>query len=242
MAGREGGGVAAADLLPLAIFADPVLTALGSTHCSLAHSAGDAVRYMAEVAPFAALRTPSVAALVDLATLVAPGESVWVFGEESLPGIPELQRGRSLPCLQMVFPRDAALPEGADAIEPLSLADTDAMLVLIGLAYPGFFRRRTPEMGRYFGIWQDGRLVAMGGERFRMPGYAEISGLCTHPEHRGKGHAARLLGHVARLHRTEDVVSFLHVSTSNRNAIALYERLGMEAARSLAIHDMHRRP
>lgn len=240
MAGSDAWTAAARKLLPIEIFADPVLSALRSTHRSLSQTADGAFRYAAEVAPFAALETTSAAALRDLATLVAPGESVWIFGEDSLPEVDGLQRKEGLPCLQMVFPRDVSLAESPCEIEPMELSQRDEMLALIDLAYPGFFRRRTPEMGRYFGIRHEGQLIAMGGERLRMPGYAEISGVCTHPEHRNRGYAAALIGHLAQLHQREDTVSFLHVSAANRNAIALYERLGMVTARPLQLHRMCR--
>ncbi len=240
MAGSDAEDVAAQKLLPPQIFADPVLSALRSTHHHLSQTAGGGVRYAAEVAPFAAVEAASAAALRDLATLLAPGESVWIFGEDSLPAVDELQRKEGLPCLQMVFPRSVSLENSTAPIESMEFPHREEMLSLIDLAYPGFFRRRTPEMGRYFGIRHEGQLVAMGGERLRMPGYAEISGVCTHPEHRGKGYAAALIGYLARLHQREDTLSFLHVSTGNRNAIALYERLGMITARRLELHRMCR--
>ena len=37
----------------------------------------------------------------------------------------------------------------------------------------------------------------MAGERFRFPGYTELSGVCTHPDFRGRGLARRLSATVA---------------------------------------------
>lgn len=234
------GSAEGAGLLPEAIFRDPVLRALLTTHRGLGRELGAAVRYRAEVAPFAAVREPTAEATRDLAGMLEVGESVWMFGEE-LPETAELRRTETLPCLQMVLPESAGLPAELAEIKPLEEADAAEMVALTDVAYPGFFRVRTVEMGRYFGVRDAaGRLVAMGGERLRMPGYAEISGLCTHPDARGRGYAAGLIGFLARLHRQESVVSWLHVSAANGGAIALYERLGFLLARSLSIGRVHR--
>ena len=101
------------------------------------------------------------------------------------------------------------------------------MVGLTDIAFPGFFRARTGEMGTYYGVREVGELVAMGGERL-MPGrYTEISGVCTHPEHRGKGLASKLIWQLVRDHRRDGFVSWLHVTATNMNAIALYRRMGI---------------
>ncbi len=56
------------------------------------------------------------------------------------------------------------------------------MLALTALVFPGFFRARIYELGRYLGIRQEGQLVAMAGERFFAGRYREISAVCTHPD------------------------------------------------------------
>src|ERR1700675_601744 len=76
---------------------------------------------------------------------------------------------------------------------PLTQADVPEMLALTKLTKPGPFAARTREMGDYFGIRKEGVLVAMAGERLRVPGFTEISAVCTHPEHLGQGYARRLV-------------------------------------------------
>jgi ribosomal protein S18 acetylase RimI-like enzyme len=223
------------DDLPTDLFTDPVWHALNTRHSHLAVIEGDARRYPVNVAPFATLAKPTELALWELHSLLAPGEYVWLFGTH-YPQLPELRNEGTLECVQMVLPVE--LPEKASPIElqRLSGADSDAMVALTDVAFPGFFRSHTYEMGTYYGAWLDsrersGRLIAMAGERLTLDGYTEISGVCTHPEHRGKGLAANLIARVARDHVERNVVSFLHVTATNTNAIELYRRLGFVETR-----------
>jgi predicted GNAT family acetyltransferase len=68
--------------------------------------------------------------------------------------------------------------------------------------------------------------VAMAGERLKVPGYTEVSAVCTHPEHTGKGYARVLMIEVMRGIRQRGETPFLHVRQDNERAIALHERLG----------------
>jgi predicted GNAT family acetyltransferase len=129
-------------------------------------------------------------------------------------------------------------------IVALDCTDAPEMVALTEVAFPGFFRQRTCEMGDYFGIRSgnntDGELIAMGGERFKFPGYSEISGLCTHPDHRGQGYAAQLIWRVAALQRSRGIVPWLHVTSTNRNAVNLYQKLGFETVRSIKLSKLTR--
>jgi GNAT superfamily N-acetyltransferase len=225
--------------LPENLFANPVWHALQTKHRHFALSRGEACRYPADVAPFAAVSTPSKSALQSLHSLLATGEYVWLMGE-SYPSIPELSCEGTLECLQMVLPEDVAPPGPTPDIVPLSDANAPEMVALTDLAFPGFFRSRTCEMGSYYGVRSDRELIAMGGERLMLDGYPEISGICTHPAHRGKGHAANLIWHLARNHRREGLVSWLHVSAENHKAVELYLRMGFTVARKVKLHRLCR--
>jgi ribosomal protein S18 acetylase RimI-like enzyme len=107
------------------------------------------------------------------------------------------------------------------------------MLGLIAIAFPGFFRERTCLMGPYSGIRSargtgnsPGKLIAMAGDRMVTDNLREISGLCTHPDHTGRGLARRLITHTLREHRDRGFGSFLHAAAANTRAIGLYERMG----------------
>ncbi len=222
------------------LFANPAWHALHTMHRHFAISAGDACRYPADVAPFAAVATPSKTALLQLHSLLIRSESVWLVGK-SFPPIPELAFEESLVCLQMVLPKDAPLLSQTAEIVPLSSADAPEMVALTSLAFPGFFRSRTCEMGSYYGVRLKGELIAMGGERLMLDGYPEISGVCTHPAHRGKGYAASLIWHLVQTHRRNGLTSWLHVSAANHLAIELYQRLGFTVARKVTLHRICRK-
>jgi ribosomal protein S18 acetylase RimI-like enzyme len=108
----------------------------------------------------------------------------------------------------------------------LGAADVPEMLDLVARTRPGPFLPRTVDLGAYWGIRRGGALVAMAGERLRPPGWTEISAVCTHPGHRGKGLATRLVLHVAAGVQAHGDLPFLHAAAANTDAIRLYEALG----------------
>jgi GNAT superfamily N-acetyltransferase len=225
--------------LPEDLFANPVWHALHTRHRHFAESAGDACRYPADVAPFAAVATPTASALQSLHSLLVPGEYVWLIGE-SYPSIADLPCVGTIECLQMVLPEAVTPPDPNPVIVPLSCTHASEMVALTDIAFPGFFRSRTCAMGSYYGVRSEGELIAMGGERLTLDGYPEISGVCTHPAHRGKGLAASLIWEVARKHRRDGDVSWLHVNAENHNAIELYKRMGFNTVRKVKLHRLVR--
>jgi len=137
-------------------------------------------------------------------------------------------------------PVPARVPAPVPDIVPLSGENAAEMVALTDVAFPGFFRPATHRMGSYVGIRMDGRLIAMAGERLRLEGCPELSGICTHPEHRGKGLAAGLIGRLVEAHRRAGLTSWLHVGAPNTRAIELYERLGFLRIRNLMLRRISR--
>jgi len=129
-----------------------------------------------------------------------------------------------------------AEPRGSEAdIVTLGAGDVPEMMALTKLTNPGPFAARTRELGTFLGVKVDGRLVAMAGERMKPGGYTEITAVCVHPDHRGRGYAQVLLGAIARQIAARGEIPFLHVFSDNDSAIALYRRQGMEIRRRLHV-------
>ncbi|HWU52782.1 MAG TPA: GNAT family N-acetyltransferase, partial [Tahibacter sp.] len=132
-----------------------------------------------------------------------------------------------------------AVPEGPPVTE-LGAEHLGDMLALTALVYPGYFRRETPRMGRYLGIYVAGSLAAMAGERMALPGWREISGVCTHPDHLGRGYAQRLVALATRRIVADGRRPFLHVSAANVRAKRIYEHLGYTDRVALAHYVLRR--
>lgn len=209
----------------------PVWGALTTRQAALALGGAQAVRIDPAYGLFiaAADRSPqSVAALAAL--LPEEGEVAMVEAEE-WPDIPGAIAQPPAAVTQMVA-RDLKLvePEGYQIVD-LSDFDADEMFALATLTKPGPFFERTHRLGDFVGVKVDGRLVAMAGERLRLPGFTEVSGVCTHPDHRGHGYAAALMSVVASRIQGWGETPFLHVYAHNVGAIRLYEALGYRVRR-----------
>ncbi|MFF3670223.1 GNAT family N-acetyltransferase [Microtetraspora malaysiensis] len=211
---------------------DPVRESLRGFHAHLARRLGRAAGYLPEVSTFSAVSAePDAAEWADLARMLGRGELADLF---SCPATPpaDWEPVFALGGFQMICPAGSH-PGDADAepdsgIVELGVDDVSEMLQLTARTQPGPFWPRTHELGTYLGIRENGALVAMAGERLRPPGWTEISAVCTAPEARGRGHAARLVrALVARITSRNDQ-PFLHVAEANTPARALYERLGFE--------------
>ena len=154
-----------------------------------------------------------------------PGE-VGIVERFDPPAVPGTVVTRRAVLNQMVAETLAA-PKPVDfEILPLTDADSSQMVALAALTAPGPFFSRTHQLGEFVGVKVDGKLVAMAGERLRPEGFTEVSGVCAHPDHRGKGYAARLMLHVAHKIVARGETPFLHSYAHNAGAIALYEALG----------------
>jgi ribosomal protein S18 acetylase RimI-like enzyme len=203
---------------------NPVWASLCSRHAPLARRAGAAARYPAEIAPFVAVDPASADAATDLARLVGPDEAVLLVGPAPVfpPG---WIVATPVPIAQMVCWAPVPAVAGPEITE-LEAGHLDDVLALTALVYPHYFRPRTPEMGRYIGIYVDGALAAMAGERMGFDGHQEISAVCTHPGHTGRGHAQRLVAELTNASFAAERIPFLHVAHENTRAKSLYERMG----------------
>jgi ribosomal protein S18 acetylase RimI-like enzyme len=190
-------------------------------------------RYDPEVTSFVAINGNGPTEWQALHDLVGSGQTVVVSRAGGIdPPADWTPVGRGLGN-QMILNALGPPPEIADSIEPLTVEHVEQMLALVELTQPGPFRPRTIELGDYYGVFADGRLVAMAGERLQTPEFTEVSAVCTHPQARGKGLAAALTHRVATGIAGRGQTPILHVAQSNGGAQRVYERLGFTVRAAL---------
>ena len=218
---------------------NPFFSALGSLHAHIALGAGEVLRYPAEFAPFIGIPHVDVDLAGPLDALVPEGDSVLLLGVA--PSV--VPRGWQLEAFadlaQMHCERELEVVDGPEIIELDARHHRDA-LALAALVYPHYFRRRTMELGRYFGIYVDGALAAMIGERLGTHDAREMSAICTHPDFLGRGLARRLTAFLTNRTLQEGKLPFLHVAYANHRAHALYARMGYRLRRDIPFFALRR--
>lgn len=198
---------------------------LTGPHARYATGRGEVRRYAPGFSPIVAFADPQRPDLDTLAAFCAPGERFYCDGWSGpVPAGWELHAEARM--LRMVW--DGPAPE-AVAVEarPLFVVQhAEAALELATLTKPGPFGPRTLELGDYLGCFDGDRLVAMAGERMHAGSLREISGVCTHPDHQGRGLARRLMVALMRRQLARGEQPFLHVMSANAVARGMYERMG----------------
>lgn len=214
---------------------NPVWHGLRGPHARLAQRdpSGRALRYDPEVSIFSGVDQLDAAGWNALAALAGP-EGVAVLFRSAIGPVPAGWREQMrLRGLQMVA-GDLA-PAAALDTTPLDPSHAAEMVALAQLTEPGPFLARTVDLGGYRGVVRGGRLLAMAGERFRVPGWTEISAVCTHPDARRQGLGAALTLTIAEQIRSRGDRPFLHAVDTNRDAIRLYESLGFAVRRRVDV-------
>jgi GNAT superfamily N-acetyltransferase len=206
---------------------NPIWHALTGPQREFGRVGARSARYHPQVSPLAAVAEESDAAFAELASLNTPGEVIALISERPLPerdwqALAQIQLGQWLHSGEIA-------PASEDGISVLGPADAATMFALARLTDPGPFETETWRLGTYLGIRVDSALVAMAGERIRLPGFAEVSAVATRPGHEGKGYASRLVHALVARHQAAGEQSFLHVRTGSPSepaATRVYEKLG----------------
>ena len=208
---------------------NPIWSSLRSNHRALSLCAGDAARYPPAVAPFLSVASADADVADSIASLLAPDETVYLLGVA--PTLPDRwSLNAYAPLAQMICTSPIAVINGPEMIE-LTEAHRANVLELTALVYLHYFRPRTMDMGRYFGIYEADRsghvrLAAMAGECMGTDTHQEISAICTHPDFLGRGYSRRLSAMLTNENLARGRRPFLHASHENHRALRMYEQLG----------------
>lgn len=237
------------------LLANPIWNALRTEQADVAEGDDRARRYPAEIGPLAGIRDQSPQCYDSLRPL-AGDHPIALFSVDSfrIPhGWEQLRDGSVVQMIRTSKPAAVGNDAGEDArttigriapgpsplatregssanLRRLTPADAPAMVALAQLTEPGPFRLRTLELGNFYGIFHDDRLVSMAGKRMHLPGFIEVSGVCTHPDARGRGYARRLMQIVMEEIEQAGCTPFLHAWHDNP-AIRLYQSLGFTLSR-----------
>lgn len=206
-----------------------VWNSLTGRHARFALGQGGARRFNPDISPFAATGDNAPESLLELASLLSgPQDEVYFIQVQPVRVPDQMELRMTADGLLLVREHDVPEVKCGHVIQDLGPADAEEMLELALLTKPGPFKLRTRELGRFIGVRIDGRLAAMAGERMSLEGYTEVSGVCTHPDFRGKGLAAALSDQVSRRIAARGDTPFLHSYASNEGALKLYRKLGFE--------------
>jgi len=212
----------------------PVWGALTSRHATLAEGSSLAMRYQPSVHPFACCRDNSPASLAALAELASPGDTQ-IFLQADGIVVPQGFATVALADGVQMLAQNTFPEIDDDRIEQLGAADAADMLELATLTRPGPFTMRALALGDFWGIRVDGRLIAMAGERLKVEGMTELSGVCTHPDFRGQGLGRLMTLFAAGKISARGEQPFLHTYAANETAIGLYGNLGFRLRKPMNV-------
>jgi len=218
----------------------PIWSALTTRQKDLAEGGARARRFPVAIGPFADLVDMSPQSFAELAAIMSGSEISVLFTPDAV-AVPDRFKALLAETGEQMIGTPAESTIAGVEIVTLGPADVPDMMALVELTKPGPFGVRTHELGTFLGIKVDGQLVGMTGERMKPGNYTEMTAVCVHPSHRGRGYAQALLGAVARQIVARGEIPFLHVFSNNDSAIALYRRQGMEIRRRLHVTVLQKR-
>ena len=191
-----------------------------------------------EMAPFIGLKNWSATEQKHILKY-APDDRFWfLLISAEIDFIEEFDLLFTVPVLQFVCHQLEAKPKSKVSAEivPLNDSHVPEMLALTALTKPGPFTSKTINFGNYHGIFINGRLAAMGGERFHVGEFCELSAICTHPDFQGLGLAGQITHFLAESVFSKGKTPFLHARIDNVRAIEVYKRLGFELRKEITFY------
>ncbi|MCL9805493.1 GNAT family N-acetyltransferase [Flavobacterium amniphilum] len=212
---------------------NPTWYSLSETHKEYAIVDNNMKFYLPEYCPFGGFIHPENTEMpINRYSLLT--DNFYIVGDKPEFTDVVVNLKKELVCHQMVLDQPIAIPITETITKLVTLEHRYDLYHLVNLVQPGYFRRFTSDLGDYFGIYQNGILVAVSGERMKMDSYTEVSAVVTHPEHTGKGYAKQLVAHTANKIFGEGKIPYLHVAETNTGAIQLYEKLGFWTRRKIS--------
>jgi len=206
-----------------------IWNAITTGNISIADQKDNAGVYKENIAPFASVKEWNEINVNQLHSLIPPGRRIaMAYPENFHLHTDQWLILQQMDCYQMVYENPIAqfTTTASTLITRLNETHVPQMLELTALTKPGPFFEKTILFDNYFGIFQNGQLAAMAGQRMHPVPYMEVSAVCTHPDFRGKGYAKAIMLHVMKIILDNSFIPFLHVLAENTSAITLYESIG----------------
>jgi ribosomal protein S18 acetylase RimI-like enzyme len=223
------------------ILYNPVYHALQSGDARLARGTGDVLFFEETISPFVGFHHENQEGFRQLYEQLPAARPVLYATPERITEPAGWQLLHEIGGLQFVYAGKPTTIHPALPCTALGPEHVEEMVALATLTRPGPFASGTIQFGSYHGIFHQGMLVAMTGQRLHVGDYTEISAVCTHPQHLGKGYAAALVQHQVQVIISQGKQPFLHVRHDNERAIAVYERLGFVVNRPMNFYFMTRK-
>lgn len=139
---------------------------------------------------------------------------------------------------QMVYAGDPRTLDPGEAVQ-LSPSDLPAVRALVERSVVYAFEEGALEIGPYYGVWRDGRLVSMAGTRLLVEAIGEIGNVVTDPDYRRQGLARMAMAGTTLALLDTGRLTLLHVFQSTPGAVALYEQLGYRRERTMYLVHFH---
>ena len=211
---------------------NPVWYSLEETHNKFLIKYDGVQFYQTDICSFGAYldETKTVKALNEHVKKV---EKFFLVSENGIPNIDSnhVVLEKKIDGCQMVLDHFIDL-EITENIVLLTQKNIDEVYDLIWLVMPGFYQKRGFEMGNFFGIFKDDKLVAISGQRMQTDDFIEVSSVVTHPDYTKRGFARQLITHTTKEILKQNKLPILHTNKGNK-AIPLYEKLGYKLSRNM---------